>query len=214
MLEQLDRIKLKLKQLKKLDRGFIIFGSQKHKYKLNPTLSTDIVTRFELKHNIKLPDGYIQFLTFIGNGGAGPFYGVEPLSNVLFDDLDYKRSNSLLSPKNPFVHQEPWNLEFGPTVDEEENEEEYDRQREEFEEKYYEKDQMNGAIAICNFGCAVSLNLVVNGQEYGHIWTDDRANDNGIHPSHELGNMNKINFLSWYELWLDNSIKEIFDKTS
>jgi hypothetical protein len=56
------------------------------------------------------------------------------------------------------------------------------------------------------------LNLVVNGQEYGNIWTDDRGSDGGIYPSMELGNKEKINFLDWYELWLDNSLEEIKNK--
>jgi hypothetical protein len=51
--------------------------------------------------------------------------------------------------------------------------------------------------------------LVVNGEEYGNIWTDDRASDAGIRPSYELSNKEKITFLNWYELWLDNSLKEL-----
>lgn len=213
MKEQIESIKIKLGQLKKLDRNFTLFGSQKHRYKLNPPISTDIISQFESKYKIKIPTEYVHFLTSLGNGGAGPFYGLEPFENVLFDDLDYKRPDSLLNPTEPFFHTVPWNLNFLSTADEDENEEEYEKQREEFEEKYYDKEQMNGVIAICNYGCAISLNLVVNGQEYGNVWTDDRASDNGIYPSFELGNREKITFLNWYELWLDNSLNEINSKT-
>jgi len=93
------------------------------------------------------------------------------------------------------------NADFDPTVDEDE-EEEYDTQRADFEEKYYDKELMNGAIVICNYSCAINFNLIVNAQEYGNIWTDDRGSDNGIHPSIEPGNPNKMTFLNWYELWL------------
>lgn len=206
---QLERIKNKLKQLKGLDRSCSLFGSSKHRYQLNPTIPIEKVRQFELKHQITLPTDYVKFVTIIGNGGAGPFYGVEPLENSLFDDLDYKRPDSLLNPARPFLHTEPWNLTFEPTVDEDENEKEYERQLEAFEELYFDREQMNGVIAICNYGCAVSLNLVVNGQEYGNIWTDDRGSDNGIYPSRELGNEHRITFLNWYELWLDNSLKEL-----
>ncbi len=209
MNEQLERIKTKLKELRQLDKDFSLFGSPRHQYRLNPTLSLEKITQFEQTHKIKLPKEYVQFITEVGNGGAGPFYGLEPFENVLFDDLDYKRSNSLLNPSKPFLHTEPWNLEFQPTVDDDEDEEKYEKQRQLFEEVYYKKEQMNGVIAICNFGCAVSLNLVVNGEEYGNIWTDDRGSDGGIRPSHELGNKEKLTFLNWYELWLNNSIEEI-----
>jgi hypothetical protein len=195
MNEQLERIKNKIAQLKKLDRNYALFGSVKHKYQLNPTLSIDKIREFELTHNIFLPNGYANFLTHIGNGGAGPFYGLEPLENALFDDLDYKRPDSLLNPGKPFPHTKPWNLQFQSLVDEDENEEEYEKQLSGFQEKYYNNEHMNGVIAICNFGCAVSLNLVVNGQEYGNIWTDDRGSDNGIYPSQELGNKDGITFL-------------------
>lgn len=207
MNEQLNRISDKIEQLKRLDKKLTLFGSHKHKYQLNPTLSEAKVQLFENTHNITLPTEYVSFLTKIGNGGAGPFYGLEPLENVLFDDLDYKRPNSLLNPSKPFPHTLPWNLEFVATVNEEDDEEEYERQ-------YYEfsKDLMNGVLAICNYGCGISLNLVVNGKEYGYIWTDDRGNDGGIYPSHELDNKDKITFLNWYELWLDNSLSEIKNK--
>ncbi|MFN0254120.1 hypothetical protein [Pedobacter ureilyticus] len=121
--------------------------------------------------------------------------------------MDYKRPNSLLNPSKPFPRTKPWNEEFVSTVNEEDNEEEYERQYSEFS-----KNLMNGVLAISNFGCGISLNLVVNGEEYGNIWTDDRGNDGGIYPSHELGNKDKITFLNWYELWLDNSLNEIKDK--
>ena len=212
MNEQIERIKDKIEQLKSLDNDFTVFGARKHKYQLNPTLSLDKIREFALKHDVTLPKEYVDFLTNLGNGGAGPFYGLEPLENALFDDLTYKRPDSLLNPSKPFPHTEPWNLEFQPTVDEDEDEEEYERQFTDFENTYFDGEQMNGVIAICNYGSGISLNLVVNGQEYGNIWTDDRGNENGIYPSQELGNKEKITFLNWYELWLDNSIDEIKDK--
>jgi hypothetical protein len=141
MEEQLERIKNKLKQLKGLDRGCSLFGSSKHRYLLNPTIPIEKVRQFELKHQITLPADYVKFVTTIGNGGAGPFYGVEPLENSLFDDLDYKRPDSLLNPAMPFLHTEPWNLTFKQTVDEDENGDEYERQLEVFEEIYFDKEK-------------------------------------------------------------------------
>lgn len=212
MQEQLNRIKSKLRQLRKSDYGLEIFGANGHRYRLNSCLDESEIRNFELKHNIKLPEEYVTFLITIGNGGAGPFYGLEPLGNVLFCDLDYKRPEFLLNPSKPFMHSKAWNMTFEPTVDEDKNEMEYEKQYEEFQELYFDNIYMDGAIAICNYGCAVSLNLVVNGEEYGNIWTDDRASDAGIYPSKELGNNGRIKFLDWYELWIDNAIAEIANK--
>nr|MCU0339511.1 SMI1/KNR4 family protein [Spirosomataceae bacterium] len=206
---QLGSIKGKLDQLRQLDTNLEIFGSEKHKYVLNPPLLSETIEQFETKYKVNLPTEYVAFLTILGNGGAGPFYGLEPFENILFDDLDYKHNDGLLNPSKPFLHSNNWNLVFEPTVSEDENEQEYDRQYEEFTNSYFDNEQMNGVIAICNYGCGISLNLVVNGQEYGHIWTDDRGNDGGIYPTIQLGEKSKISFLDWYELWLDNSITEI-----
>lgn len=209
MNERLNRISDKIEQLRKLDKYFILFGSEKHRYKLNPTISLDIIRQFEQNYNVTLPKDYVEFITTIGNGGVGPYYGLEPFENCLFNDLDYKRPDFLLNPSKPFMHTEPWSLEFSTIIDEEENEEDYEKEYSKFQEQYFDNEQMNGVIAICNYGCGISLNLVVNGEEFGHIWIDDRGNDGGIYPSKEFGNENKISFLNWYELWLDSSFKEI-----
>ena len=205
---QLDRIKEKLKLLKKTDSSFSQFGAARHKYLFNPPLSFDRIQEFEKDNGIKLPTEYVRFMTEIGNGGAGPFYGLEPLENSLYDDLDKKKEDSLLNPSKPFGHTSTWNLKFEPTVDAD-KEDLYANQLKNFEKEYFDNKHMNGVIAICNYGCAVSINLVVNGDEYGNIWTDDRASDYGIHPSQELGNTGRITFLDWYERWLDDSLSEM-----
>lgn len=208
-MEQINRVREKLKLLKKLDPGFLIFGSSRHKYVLNNPLPLDKVKKFENENSIRLPTEYVQFITEIGNGGAGPFYGLEPLENSLYQDLDYKNSDFLLSPSEPFMYTSPWNMKFESGVDEGDKEEEYQQRFDSFQEAYFDPKHMNGVIAICNFGCAVSLNLVVNGDEYGNIWTDDRSSDYGIHPSCELGNEGRITFLDWYEKWIDNSLTKL-----
>ncbi len=207
--EQLARIRNKLAQLKTLDKNFSLFGAQKHQYNLRRPISREAIQRFERTHKIALPNEYVDFLTLVGNGGAGPFYGLERFEYALYGDLEFVQPETLLSPAEPFLYSEPWNLTFNPTVTVEEDEEEYKKQLQSFEKGYFDIKHLNGVIAICNFGCGASLNLVVNGQEYGNIWTDDRASDNGIYPSHEIGNKDRINFLNWYELWLDSSLEEI-----
>jgi hypothetical protein len=52
------------------------------------------------------------------------------------------------------------------------------------------------------------MNLMVNGNEYGHIWFDDRCNDQGIYPDPYFEVKERLTFLDWYEIWLDRSVKE------
>ena len=46
---------------------------------LRPALAEAAAARFERKHTVVLPAGYRAFLTTLGDGGAGPYYGLEPL---------------------------------------------------------------------------------------------------------------------------------------
>jgi len=209
MENQIERIKTKLTELRQCDKDKSLFGASIHEYKLNNVLTVKEIRNFESTHNIILPKGYVLFLINIGNGGAGPFYGLEPLKNTIFNDLDYPDPEDLLNPSKPFLHKEPWNIEFIPTVTEQESQEKFDEEYDKFSNQYFNSNIISGTLNICNFGCAVSLLLIVNGPEYGTIWTDDRASDMGIYPSKQLGNSYKITFLDWYELWLNNSISKI-----
>jgi len=60
-----------------------VFGAGEHEFKLNPPRSEAEVTAFEAKHGIRLPGDYRQFIAEIGNGGAGPYYGVSQLGHRL-----------------------------------------------------------------------------------------------------------------------------------
>lgn len=197
MSEQLKRISDKLKKLRKLDRQLAVFGARRHKYRLNKTKTEKELVEFEHIHQIKLPEEYRAFLTHIGNGGAGPYYGLETLEDGCFSDLDYKDSNDLVDLSKPFSHTKYWNIDFGKI-----SKDEYDQK----EEEYYDNKWVNGLLRISNFGCGVNINLVVNGAEYGNIWVDDRCNDQGIYPDPYFKTNGRVTFLEWYELWLNQAL--------
>jgi len=196
MESQISRIIKKLDALKKKDTQFTTFGSETHRYKLNKPKSENELLEFEARHGIKLPDGYRAFLKRIGNGGAGPYYGLEPLEDSTSDDLDRPVDKEWIDPSKPFKFIEPWNVNEEDSTDFN-------------EEEYFSKELMNGALKISNFGCGISLIVIVNGTEYGNIWVDDRGNDQGIYPDPYFKNNGRINFLDWYEFWLDDSLKKI-----
>lgn len=136
MTEQLKRIREKLTRLREQDRGFRVFGASAHHYRLNDPLSLATVKQFESSYNLQLPEDYVLFITTLGNGGAGPYYGLERLENGLFSDLDYRAEAPLLHPSLPFVHTQAWNPEFVATVDEALDPEAYRRQYQVFEKDY------------------------------------------------------------------------------
>ena len=69
-----------LEKAKVTDAALKQFGAESHKYQWNPPASLKEIEEFEQETGIVLPDGYRNFLLQAGNGGAGPFYGLFPIS--------------------------------------------------------------------------------------------------------------------------------------
>lgn len=200
---QIEQIKEKLGELKGLDKEFRLFGASSHKYKLNNVLSFTQIEEFEKKYGITLPVGYKEFLLKIGDGGAGPNYGLVKLEDSLFADMDFKNEDNKTNPSLPFPHTEP-QMMFNEDFDEEKHDEEA------FEEIWGHPHHNYGILRLSNGGCGIFTSLVVNGEEYGNLWIDDRGSDAGIYPANMMDDKpERINFLDWYETWLDQSINSL-----
>jgi hypothetical protein len=132
-----------------------VFGASSHQYKTNPRLEQEEAQRFEQAHNIELPTDYRGFLTGVGNGGAGPFYG-------LFS-LGHWDGEAVAALSDPFPFTAAWN----------------DRT----DKKYQQATP--GAFPICNMGGGQRLWLVLSGPERGNIWRDYRADELGWFPDEE-----------------------------
>ncbi|MBK8968010.1 MAG: SMI1/KNR4 family protein [Lewinellaceae bacterium] len=200
-LERIEQIRIKIEDLKKLDKRYSTFGSNRHKYEFNKSKSESELREFETNNSITLPTEYRDFIKLIGNGGAGPYYGLEKLERGKYADLDSSGSGEKIDLSKPFQFTEKWNLNNDQFKDEN-GEIRHDLK----DSEYFKTDWANGMLRIANFGCGVSINLIVNGNEYGNIWADDRCNDQGILPF-ETKDKNRIQFLDWYEQWLDNSLE-------
>lgn len=216
--EQIKRIKEKISQLDKLDQDLEVFGADTHEYILNPVLSDNEVTQFEKEHQISLPKDYVAFITQVGNGGVGPFYGLQTLMEASVNEevmmITGEDTSSLL--QKAFPHTQPWNpIEALGEIDNK-IEKAAEEGNEELEEELYEErleiiggeEHDYGRLNLCDYGCGITLFLVITGEQKGIMWTDDRVNDGGLYPSIELENEASLSFLDWYELWLDNTIAE------
>jgi hypothetical protein len=54
-----------------------VFGSGKHKFLLNPVAMPVQVDELERTYRFSIPEGYRRFILEVGDGGAGPFYGLK-----------------------------------------------------------------------------------------------------------------------------------------
>ena len=79
----------RLQTLKRLDLDCACFAARSHGYDLNPPVPEEEVARMEEKHGCRFPDEYRRFITELGNGGAGPAYGVFPLGMLPVIDALY-----------------------------------------------------------------------------------------------------------------------------
>jgi len=188
-----DKLKLDVQRLKSSDKRFEIFGTTFHKYEFNPTLTEDYILKFEENHKIHLPNDYKAFLKEVGNGGAGPHYGMYKLENYyqprFYDgsDANYVGDNFLQTPfpytkSNPFIEDD---------IDEVISGEEY--------AKEFIKN-ISGAITLAHQGCGYFDMLIVSGEEKGKVWVDATVSDYGMYCAFN-------SFTEWYLNWINVNLE-------
>lgn len=210
----------RLRTLKRLDLDCACFAARSHGYDLNPPVPEEEVARMEAKHGCRFPDDYRSFITELGNGGAGPAYGVFPLGmqDHMRDVGPWEDGYSLVGDlSKPFPLRDAWNLpdDFWaqqPNPTEATPVEEEDRMNEEWDKKleahYYATCITDGAIPISHEGCALRNWLVVTGALAGTVWRDLRADSKGILPFlNEDGT--RMGFNDWYLQWVGQCTQQV-----
>ncbi|MDR2523539.1 MAG: SMI1/KNR4 family protein [Synergistaceae bacterium] len=199
-MERVDRAAEKLARLKKSDAERKVFGAAFHKYTLNPTLTEETVVTFEREHGVRLPEEYRLYLLRVANGGAGPFYGLLALEDN--DDITVHMSAPFpLTADRPFVMPELYE-EIGARAGGMDEAEEF---RERMLEEHFTKVN-SGVTYLAHEGCGMYSVLAVKGAEYGNVWYVDLANDAGAFPLVDPKSGKSLDFLSWFELWLDAAL--------
>lgn len=191
---RIDRIAAKLASL--IDGGFKPFGWEGHGMRLNPPLAEPGVAAFERMHGVELPAEYRAFITRVGDGGAGPAYGLSSLEAALVRERKIDVPAAFL--RTPFPHTHAFNPEKDPAeqafwalMDHGGiSEDEADR---------HLLHETAGTLVLCDEGCGYLHLLVVTGADRGRMWMDARCSDGGFVP---LG----AGFLDWYERWLDGTL--------
>lgn len=156
---QILDLKRLIDTLRERDREYRVFGSGGewggHHYLLRPPLAERQLVEFERRYGVKLPRDYRLFLSLVGDGGAGPFYGVIPL-------VEASRSSDLSAP-------------FAWT----------DKHRLQTEEEFKLWNRRPGYLEICHHGCGYYDLLVVRGATAGSMWQDITAAKPEFFPLHK-----------------------------
>ena len=172
---RIGRILSKLSEARR--RKLSCFGSDSHKFELAAPLKEEDLRNFEAAHGVALPEDYRAFLLKVGNGGAGPYYGVCPLeraqafASVVLDDVE---ADVLAQPSSLQVGQNPRMASEGARLT-----------------------AYQGTLLIGTQGCTYEMLLIVSGECRGRVAYVDSDNQQAPYVLRE------VDFLSWYERWLD-----------
>ena len=164
---EFEDLKRLLRRMRQEDAGFRVFGARQHHYVLGPSLTEPELLGFEHKHGIRLPEDYRHFLAkagnggvrpdsrvFMGNSGAGPFYGLIALDEAAQDcDLrqpfPFTESTEALPSGAVAALIDPERFPGVP-----------------------------GALPLCHAGCGIIFHLIVKGPAAGTIWQGSEDYEN------------------------------------
>lgn len=167
-------LKALVAQAKQKDINCNRFGAKSHQYQLEPVVSLEQVRRYEQKHNIKLPSEYVFFITEVGNGGAGPDYGIWGIDTKDLPPL----TETEITPCPPYITpkltQEQWEILL-------ENEDD-------------DFDVTDGTFCVGTKGCTYFNYIISDGTYENMVYYFD-ANYEESSPPFVLS----MKFLEWYE---------------
>lgn len=209
ILDRLKVIKGKLLELKEKDKGMTVFGSGDdmffhypgHHYELNPVLTEDQIVAVEMKLGIQLPQEYREFLKVVGDGGAGPEWGLFALGKSYPNDDFLKEYPNFCSMV----------CSYGDAYANGIKEHHLDKGEADYMEPV---EPFGGYIKLSDYGHGMCAYMVVGGdQQIGKIWFLNEEGEAGprIAPATQNipGRDWQVSFLDWYENWLDDSLDSV-----
>jgi hypothetical protein len=198
-----------LARLRDRDPAFAVFGASSHQYALGALLPEPALAAWERQRGIELPSDYRTFLLELGNGGAGPFYGIFRLGmwGDTFHDSRDPWDDDAGDLRADFPYREAWNLPASrlEPPDDFDSDEDEQAWHDALDAEYFNPSRLDGAFWICHHGCALRTVLVVTGPERGNVWLDARPDLAGILP-HTDERGRHMSFGDWYLDWLERSL--------
>lgn len=196
-----------------------------HGYRLHPPLTASELAEVHHQLGVELPIEYQDFLLYVGAGGAGPYYGVFPLSKI-DGRWRWEDDGADLTDLGHLAEAFPLRTSSWRTVESLEADrpepmvfvraDAYHDAETSFHQRYealvWNPRLTYGAICIAHEGCGLRRWLVVSGPERGNIWIDHRIDGGALTPawlparkhSGGLGSA-RVTFGLWYLDWLRNA---------
>lgn len=195
-----DEIIKILQQAGEIDFKYELFGASTHRYRLNPPIRASFVREVEGKYGFSLPDDYVQFITEIGDGGAGPDHGIYPFADFVKKGINeyaekYRVSyrNSLAKPflPRPLLADEFDDFAIGTKEAYEQNPDSYFVFENPDEN---EQCDLAGYYVLGTCGCQWDFGLITAGPKYGCVFDTDNEGAYRFEAD---------SFQEFYQNWLD-----------
>lgn len=164
-----------------------IFGATEHDWaRLAPLSETD-VRGLEVARDVRFPEDHRCYLTTVSAGGAGPYYGIVPLTEA--DDMLRRHVGGDISPR--------WGAPFDPMcadaqINNENEDESIPRPG---------PDGYDGCVFVAMQGCGYFSVLVLTGEHAGEVWSENQDGGGALAPEAK-------SFLEWMEQWADRALVE------
>lgn len=159
----------------RIDPKCHISGSIYHRWRFGETVNMQQIREFERDMNVKLPEMFVRYLTELGNGGAGPDYGIYSLDEMRKRNLFIAERADLPVMLDHSLSDKQWtDFAYKYKILEDKifgMEEEDDRVEKEYDDMIPQ--MISGGIIIGTLGCSMYSLLMCRGAARGEIFTVD-----------------------------------------
>ncbi|WP_433609626.1 SMI1/KNR4 family protein [Prescottella agglutinans] len=167
-----------------------IHGAAVHRYELAAPADPDALAAFEHRLGVGLPVDYREWITRVGDGGAGPMLGLLPLAQEAEDAaIDYAADF-------PFTAEQP----CPPAAEDAE-----------FQWSENLGRIHRGVTVLANEGCGTYNLLILRGPAAGQVWWHSYEHAAAL-PILHPDTRRPLTFLGWYELWLARALDPALDQ--
>lgn len=195
-----EEISVILNEAQRMDEKCQMFGASRHKYLLNPPIRKSFVRQVEERYGFQLPEDYFHFITEVGDGGAGPDYGISPFSAFMIEGKSpgsekfreaYRRSLTEPFTPRPMLINEVEEYAIATRKAYEQDPGRY---------FIYEKQDENelcdtsGFLVLGTHGCQWDFGLIISGEKRGQVFDTDNEGAYGFVA---------CSFEQFYQNWLD-----------
>ncbi|MFJ3960266.1 SMI1/KNR4 family protein [Streptomyces sp. NPDC090036] len=153
------------------------------RYELRPPLPEAEVRAFEAEHGIRLPEEYRTFVTTVGDGPAGPGYGLMPLITPRAGvDDDWAVDDEWREDRRPGRLAAPCPIRTPRPFD--------------VNRRFDEAEGLTlGTLMLAEEGCGMYSRLILAGPLAGQVWHLDQDFGTCVPESPD--------FRTWYTDWLE-----------